>query len=378
MLNASTPGQEPENTLGTTEVQGSAIFSRNQQVSASDDDDSYRFTVERSGVFTADLTELSGDADVRLIRDVNNNNVVDQGEVLAWQWERGTDSESIRSFLEPGYYFLQVNSYNNQTADYTVATDFTAAASDELDFSIQVNFGQGLDGLSSSVSDAIMEAAEIWEQTISHSTFNGVHNLEIDITGEFSNDNFLAAASRRGFQTDANGRTLPTSGNAFINTRFIDYYNNNPSYLRDVMVHEFGHVLGFGGFWQRNGLVNFSTATYDANTYAGLAYGELLGTFTQTAIPLTTGVGPGSDLVHWSEDVFDFELMTAQAEALSTTTPLSQMTIASLRDIGWNVNYGAAQPYSLPSSSDFLTNSLSPISDGINQISSSLVEMMGI
>ncbi len=26
--------------------------------------------------------------------------------------------------------------------------------------------------------------------------------------------------------------------------------------------------------------------------------------------------------------------------------PLSQMTIASLRDIGWNVNYGAAESYS--------------------------------
>jgi hypothetical protein len=28
--------------------------------------------------------------------------------------------------------------------------------------------------------------------------------------------------------------------------------------------------------------------------------------------------------------------------------PLSQMTIASLRDMGWNVNYGAADNYSLP------------------------------
>lgn len=37
--------------------------------------------------------------------------------------------------------------------------------------------------------------------------------------------------------------------------------------------------------------------------------------------------------------------MTHLAEASGTSMPSSHMTIASLRDMGWNVNYGAAEAY---------------------------------
>jgi hypothetical protein len=40
--------------------------------------------------------------------------------------------------------------------------------------------------------------------------------------------------------------------------------------------------------------------------------------------------------------------MTHEAESPGQSMALSQMTIASLRDLGWNVNYGAAEAYSLP------------------------------
>jgi hypothetical protein len=148
---------------------------------------------------------------------------------------------------------------------------------------------------------------------------------------------------------------------AIINTssELLAVLTSNASFFQDVMTHEFGHVLGIGSLWGteqsssgttlgRN-FVNRSAGTYSVNTYAGWYYGELLDTYAQTALPVTTGEGEGSDYSHWREQIFDSELMTHQAESTTTNMPLSQLTIAALRDLGYNVNYGAAEPYSLTS-----------------------------
>jgi hypothetical protein len=348
---------EPGNTLSTAEVGNSAIFSRNETVSANDRDDFYRFNVSQSGIFTANLTSLTGDADVRLIQDKNNNSVIDAGEVVAWQWERGTASESIRRFLDAGNYFLQVMSYNNQTANYSVSTNFTAAASDNQRFSFQLEFGQGLSGFSSVAQNAIREAASFWERVITHrSSITNSGPLVVDITSSYENTNTLASAGPSSLRLNGTNIIIER-GSSTINTRFLNDYNANPNYLRDIMIHEFAHILGIGTLWEPtrfswsdgtisyagNNLINSSTATYNANTYAGHAYGEMLGIFTQRAVPVEAGV-----FGHWDESRFDRELMTPQAEGSGIPIPLSQLTIASLRDIGWNVNYGAAETYLLP------------------------------
>ncbi|HEY9671424.1 MAG TPA: pre-peptidase C-terminal domain-containing protein [Waterburya sp.] len=358
---AASDGAEPGNTLSTAEVETSPIFSRSQQVSTNDSNDFYRFSVSQSGIFTANLTGLTGDADVRLIQDTNNNGVIDQGEVQAWQWERGTGNESIRRFLNAGTYFLQVMSYHNQTANYNVATNFTAAASDDRRFSIQVNFGLGTESLNDTLRNAVREAARTWENIISYSTFDRSYTLTIDITGEDLGSSTLAGATWDSGRFDLNGRFIPTTGMAIINTssELLAVLTSNASFFQDVMTHEFGHVLGIGSLWGteqsssgttlgRN-FVNRSAGTYSVNTYAGWYYGELLDTYAQTALPVTTGEGEGSDYSHWREQIFDSELMTHQAESTTTNMPLSQLTIAALRDLGYNVNYGAAEPYSLTS-----------------------------
>ena len=368
LINLPAPA-EPGNTLSSAELLSSVSFTRSEQVSSLDLHDFYRFTIGQSGIFTATLSGLSGDADVRLIQDSNSNGLIDQGEIIAWQWERSTVSESIRRFLNAGTYYLQVMSYNNQTASYSVTTGFTAAASDDQKFSIQVNLGQGLSGLTAASLNAIQEAARYWESVITHrSAITNSNTLVISVTGEAltysdgsANTSTLAQAGPYLGTTDGRTNVYITSGEATINTYMLSQMNSNTSYLRDIMIHEFGHVLGLGTLWEQtewhwsNGAITYSgtnlidrtTVTYNANTYAGWVYGELKNTYVQTAIPLTSGVGGGSDFSHWSESVFNSELMTYQAEYPGTAMPLSQMTIASLRDIGWNVNYGAAATYNL-------------------------------
>lgn len=343
---------DPGNTLAKAEFQKRSVFSRNQQVSNRDRDDFYRFNVNQSGVFTADLSNLTGDADVRLIQDKNRNGVIDSGEIIAWQWERETGSESIRKFLNRGTYFLQVMSYNNQSANYTVDTNFKAATRDNVDFSIDVNFGSGSNKLNSAMRNSVQQAARFWENVISHSSFDGSHNIDIEITTEdkgWNRGGDLASAGATSLRSDTNNNLMSIAGQSSINSNSgaLDYLSSDINFFTRVMIHEFAHVLGLSkSFKKRAKLIdtNTPTPTYKSNSSAGWAYGELLGTYQQTAIPLAS-----KDYSHWNEDIFQQEIMTPTANRQSM--PLSQMTIAALNDLGWNVNYGAAEDYSLPSSS---------------------------
>ena len=76
----------------------------------------------------------------------------------------------------------------------------------------------------------------------------------------------------------------------------------------------------------------------------------MTGSFTQTAVPIEPGA-----LAHWDETRFDTELLTPYAEVSGVATPLSQLTLAALRDLGWNLNFGVAQAYSLPSVAPVVT-----------------------
>lgn len=347
------PSQDAGDTIDTALEVGSldAGFVATESIGGTDSLDYYQFSLGQSGIFTADLFDMSADADVRLVDDANGNGTVDQGEVMAWQWEIGSNSESIRSFLDAGDYILEVGSFGNETTNYSLETNFTAATRDTQEFNIDVVGGEGSQHLSQEMVNGILAAAEFWENAISHSTFNDGHTLTIEVGGTVqewgANGGVLASAAPINGATDSNGNLMPTEGisNVNINPDAIEALSADAEFFTRVMIHEFGHVMGIGTLWEHNELIDFSTATYSADTYAGIVYGALLGNGEATAIPLTTGEGQGSDLSHWAEEVFGNELMTHQAEAPGTSMPFSHMTIASLRDMGWNVNYGTAEVY---------------------------------
>lgn len=351
------------NSLATAENQA-PIFSRRDRVDATNTSDFYRFTIGQSGIFTAGLTGLTGDADVRLIQDANNNGAIENGEILAWQWERGTKDESVRKFIAPGSYFVQVMSYNNQAADFNLSTTFTAAATDDQQFRIQLNFADSLNGLNSAARDAINQAARFWESVIlSRSAITQSNVLPIALIGQNLvaqdglADTGTLALSGPSLTLDAANNLVITRGSTTLNTRRLTEFNANPLYLRDIMMHEFAHILGIGTIWQSlqfsftdgsteiagKNWIDRTTVTYRADSYAGWAYGDLIKTFQPTAIPIEPQI-----FYHWDETRFDTELLTPFAETSGTPMPLSSLTLASLRDLGWNVNFGAAQLYTLP------------------------------
>ena len=63
---------------------------------------------------------------------------------------------------------------------------------------------------------------------------------------------------------------------------------------------------------------------------------------------LRPAAAPARRYVHWSEFVFDNELMTGFVEPSGVSMPLSIVTIGSLHDLGYTVNYNASDAYWLP------------------------------
>ena len=125
--------------------------------------------------------------------------------------------------------------------------------------------------------------------------------------------------------------------------------------LEDVILHEMAHVLGFGTLWQHMNLIQGAGTVNPVftGTNARREYGLLRGASDPTLgdnpsdVPVANTGGPGTRDGHWREAVFGDELLTGFLSG--TTRPISAMSIACFEDMGYQVDYGAANPFALPS-----------------------------
>jgi hypothetical protein len=123
-----------------------------------------------------------------------------------------------------------------------------------------------------------------------------------------------------------------------------NYYNQG--LFDEIVTHEMLHSVGVGSIWDRLGLLSGYDFT-GANAVA--EYNTLLaaaGRASSTTVPVESGGGSGTAGSHWSESVFHNELMTGYIDLGSD--PLSRMTVASLADLGYQINInGPTDPYGL-------------------------------
>ncbi|CCI14433.1 hypothetical protein MICAE_2560001 [Microcystis aeruginosa PCC 9806] len=82
---------------------------------SNDTSDFYRFSVFGSRQLTAVVNGLSSDADLRLIRDIDSDGILDAGELVASSTNLGTSPESINRLLGTGDYYLQVYQFSGDT-----------------------------------------------------------------------------------------------------------------------------------------------------------------------------------------------------------------------------------------------------------------------
>lgn len=112
----------------------------------------------------------------------------------------------------------------------------------------------------------------------------------------------------------------------------------------NVIIHEIGHILGIQSTaWRNAGLVN------NALRYTGVhANSQLsLSGANHNQAFIEDLYGQGSAGSHWRESVYDSEVMTSLAS--HGQMPLSRITIGALEDLGYQVDYSKADPYTVPS-----------------------------
>ncbi|GET36672.1 PPC domain-containing protein [Microseira wollei] len=136
-LDLSSTQQYPSATtapnLIPNEVDG-GVLSRGQtytssgSVGSTDTSDIYRFSLASASNVNVRLTGLTSDADIRLIRDFNNNRIVDAGEVSTQfaSTRSGTSSENFSFFHQSGIpFYVQVFQYSGDT-NYQLQVNPTA------------------------------------------------------------------------------------------------------------------------------------------------------------------------------------------------------------------------------------------------------------
>jgi hypothetical protein len=114
--------------------------------------------------------------------------------------------------------------------------------------------------------------------------------------------------------------------------------------LDDVLLHEIAHVVGFGTIWRDRSLLS-GIGTADprfTGSAAVSAYVSLGGTGN---VPVENTGSPGTRESHWRESMFGDELMTGYISARGN--PLSALTIASLRDLGYQATSSGAASFAL-------------------------------
>ncbi|TWU60547.1 hypothetical protein Poly51_08240 [Rubripirellula tenax] len=255
-------------------------------------------------------------------------------------------------------------------ADMMFGVTFTAQAMSDLSVSDQALFTSGL---------------SFWDDIIIN------HRDGVSRSWTLTVDTFSQAASGGGVllgsagpsglafsNVVSDGGPVPSNSRFIISTGGNANFNIHPdagSLSADTVKHEIGHALGIGTLWEDNEVYSDGTAGNSNRTLAGGTPGqyvgaaglaayqaEIVGASGATFVPVELSGGSGTAHGHWNEadnfgqsltGIVDTmgrdrrdELMTGWASP--NMDFISNTTIGSLYDIGFNVNVQAVpEPSSL-------------------------------
>ncbi len=214
---------------------------------------------------------------------------------------------------------------------------------------ITVNF---TGSISETQKRAFEQAANRWDRIIDTSfaavsvegnVLNGI-TIDASIEAIDGNQGILGQAGPTILRPD---NELPIKGIMQFDLADILRLERNNS-LKDVILHEMAHVLGFGTLWNRMGMIIGSggnnpqfigtAATREFRTLGGNRLGN---------VPIANTGSVGTREGHWRELVFGDELLTGFLSGIQR--PISRMSIAAFEDMGYLVDYTEADPFTLPS-----------------------------
>jgi hypothetical protein len=147
---------------------------------------------------------------------------------------------------------------------------------------------------------------------------------------------------------------LPVLGLMRFDTADLDVLQSN-GLLAPVILHEMGHVLGYGTIWTDPAIDLLAdpslppangTDPHFTGAQAITAFNAVGGSsYSGAKVPVENTGGEGTADAHWRESVFGNELMTGFVQV--GVNPLSRVSVASMGDLGYAVNLDGADPYTL-------------------------------
>lgn len=240
-----------------------------------------------------------------------------------------------------------------------------------------------LEGGTNAQRDAIGQAARRWESVIARDVYDWDHSAFDRVPAGTCGPDSPEVADKvddiRVFVTigaiDGPGNTVAQSGPCWVRPHPLEGAHGiwlqptlsavvldeadvvvveSAGMLESFAAHEIAHALGFvPAVWQRHDRLRnpslpdspgadthfdgpMAVAAFDAAGGAGYA---------QAKVPVENGATPGVSDSNWRETVFGDELMSAFLTG--ETQPLSLITIESMYDIGYEVNVGAADAFTV-------------------------------
>ena len=281
--------------------------------------------------------------------------------------------------LPAGTYFARVTSYNAETSILSYDLAYTAVSCADFDdavpgYQIEVRYLGSIP--SPSRQQTFEDAAARWAELVVGDIVDEVvlepfapscFTTELEPLVDQIDDLVIFAQVT---PIDGPGGILGSAGPCFIRTEtghplvgLMSFDSDDVTALENngafdvVILHEMGHVIGFGTVWDYLGLLQDPTNpepatindTHFLGTAALAAFNAIGGAaYPDAKVPVendNTTYGPGSLNGHWREAVFDNELMSPALD--SPVDPISEVTVESLGDMGYTVDPGAADPYTL-------------------------------
>lgn len=347
---------ENNDTLATAANLGTLTANVNlANLALSDSADWFRFTTTATGTSANTVSLSFQNAQGNLALQLYNSS----GVVIAASNGTGNGESVSLAGRAAGTYYARIYSatgamnpnYSLQIIAPKPAATTTPPAPTSGGFDIQINYV----GFTASQRAIFEQAAARWESIIvgdlPNATYNGVvvDDLLINATST-PIDGVGGTLGQAGYdRARTTGTKLPYHGNMEFDSADLASMERDGSLL-NVIVHEIGHVLGFGTLWQAKGLLSGAGGSNPIFTgpQATAAYNAIFGT-TASGVPVENAGGGGTRDAHWRESAFNTEIMTGYINA--GTNPLSRITIASFADLGYTVNMAAANAFMAPANS---------------------------
>ena len=244
------------NTLGTARSLSLSSTAQTwmDSVNGGDTQDFYAFSIGARSAVNLAVTGLTNNADLQLIRDVNNNGIIDSGETIATSGQTGITNESLLSYLDAGNYFVRIYQRSGDT-DYSFQASSTVLPNDYAG-----------NTLATARSIVLSSTAQTWTDSVNGGdtqdfyTFNvGARSaVNLAVTGLTNNADLQLIRDVNNNGIIDSGDTLSTSGQAGITNESLLSYLDAGSY--------------FARIYQRSGETNYNfqaSAIVLPNDYAG-------------------------------------------------------------------------------------------------------------